>query len=103
MQTGLYSPFSLTKHVRRAAERVASRSRTCRLSKQNTFDAQRNVSPLEAGRVASRSRTCRLSKQDVSPLVGGRVGMRADTNMRLLPSETVVFNPGAMCRTIVFC
>ena len=96
MQTGLYSPFSLTKNVQSEAERVASRSRTCRLSKQD-------VSPLEAGRVASRSRTCRFSKQDVSPLVGGRVGMRADTNMRLLPSETVVFNPGAMCRTIVFC
>ena len=46
MQTGLYSPFSLTKNDK--IEAHLKRSRTYRRSKRNTFEAEQNVSPLEA-------------------------------------------------------
>jgi len=66
------------EYVRSAAERIAFRSRTYRLSEQNTFGAKRNVTPRGAERYAARSRTYRLSKWDVLPPIGekGR-GMRA--------------------------
>ena len=53
MQKVLYSPFSLTKndkieaHLKRSGIRL-KRSRTYRRSKRNTFEAEQNVSPLEA-------------------------------------------------------
>jgi len=56
----MYSPFSLMKndkieaHLKRSRIRL-KRSRAYRRSKRNTFEAEQNVSPLEAGCAASAS------------------------------------------------
>ena len=66
------------EYVRSAAERIAFRSRTYRLSEQNVSPFGAEHVRREAERYAARSRTYRLSKWDVLPPVGekGR-GMRA--------------------------